>query len=108
MTAEGFDQVMHLHVRAALFGIKYAVPAMKAVGVREISGFIAGDLTREKALAAAQQATRRYAKRQYTWLRHRLKSSKKLQKLAMEAQYSERILPEIFSFIRQFLLTTRK
>jgi tRNA dimethylallyltransferase len=84
------------------------LPAMKAVGVREISGFIAGDLTREKALAAAQQATRRYAKRQYTWLRHRLKSSKKLQKLAMEAQYSERILPEIFSFIRQFLLTTRK
>jgi len=84
------------------------LPAMKAVGVREISGFIAGDLTREEALAAAQQATRRYAKRQYTWLRHRLKSSKKLQKLAMEAQYSERILPEIFSFIRQFLLTTRK
>ncbi len=32
VTAEGFDQVMHLHVRAALFGIKYAVPAMKAVG----------------------------------------------------------------------------
>jgi NAD(P)-dependent dehydrogenase (short-subunit alcohol dehydrogenase family) len=32
VTAEGFDQVMHLHVRAALFGIKYAVPAMKKTG----------------------------------------------------------------------------
>jgi NAD(P)-dependent dehydrogenase (short-subunit alcohol dehydrogenase family) len=32
VTAEGFDQVMHLHVRAALFGMKYAVPLMKAVG----------------------------------------------------------------------------
>src|ERR1700733_435450 len=32
VTAEGFDSVMHLHVRAALFGMKYAVPAMKAVG----------------------------------------------------------------------------
>lgn len=32
VTAEGFDSVMHLHVRAALFGIKYAVPAMKANG----------------------------------------------------------------------------
>jgi len=31
-TAEGFDAVMHLHVRAALFGIKYAVPAMRASG----------------------------------------------------------------------------
>jgi NAD(P)-dependent dehydrogenase (short-subunit alcohol dehydrogenase family) len=32
VTEEGFDSVMHLHVRAALFGIKYAVPAMKAQG----------------------------------------------------------------------------
>jgi NAD(P)-dependent dehydrogenase (short-subunit alcohol dehydrogenase family) len=32
VTAEGFDAVMHLHVRAALFGMKYAVPLMKAQG----------------------------------------------------------------------------
>lgn len=32
VTAEGFDSVMHLHVRAALFGIKYATPAMRKVG----------------------------------------------------------------------------
>ena len=32
VTAEGFDSVMHLHVRAALFGMKYAAPAMKAQG----------------------------------------------------------------------------
>ena len=32
MTAEGFDSVMHLHVRAALFGMKYAVPLMRAQG----------------------------------------------------------------------------
>lgn len=32
VTAEGFDQVMHLHVRAALFGMKYAVPVMKKTG----------------------------------------------------------------------------
>jgi tRNA dimethylallyltransferase len=75
--------------------------------VREIAGFLAGKLTREQALNAAQQATRRYAKRQYTWLRHRLKSGKKLQKLTLEEKFSERLLPEIFSFIRQFLLTTR-
>lgn len=32
VTAEGFDSVMHLHVRAALLGMKYAVPAMKKAG----------------------------------------------------------------------------
>ena len=32
ITAEGFDSVMHLHVRAAMFGIKYAAPVMKAQG----------------------------------------------------------------------------
>lgn len=32
VTAEGFDSVMHLHVRAALFGIKYAAPAMRRTG----------------------------------------------------------------------------
>ena len=32
VTAEGFDSVMHLHVRAALFGIKYAVPVMRKNG----------------------------------------------------------------------------
>jgi NAD(P)-dependent dehydrogenase (short-subunit alcohol dehydrogenase family) len=32
VTAEGFDSVMHLHVRAALFGMKYAVAAMRKAG----------------------------------------------------------------------------
>lgn len=32
VTAEGFDAVMHLHLRAALLGMKYAVPAMRAQG----------------------------------------------------------------------------
>jgi NAD(P)-dependent dehydrogenase (short-subunit alcohol dehydrogenase family) len=32
VTAEGFDSVMHLHIRAALFGMKHAVPHMKAQG----------------------------------------------------------------------------
>ena len=47
-----------------------ALPAMKAVGVREIIEHLEGQLTREEALALAQQETRRYAKRQLTWLRN--------------------------------------
>jgi tRNA dimethylallyltransferase len=103
-----FEQGAVEEVRALLARqLSPDLPAMKAVGVREIARFLAGDLTSEQALAAVQLATRRYAKRQYTWLRHRLQSGKKLQKLTLETQYSERLLPEIFSFIRQFLLTTR-
>src|SRR5579872_194313 len=84
------------------------LPAMKAVGVREIGGYLRGEYPRDAALAAAQQATRRYAKRQYTWFRNRLPASKKLQKITMDTQFSEKVLPEIFSFIRQFLLTESK
>jgi len=32
VTAESFDAVMHLHVRAAMFGIKHAAPIMRAQG----------------------------------------------------------------------------
>lgn len=46
------------------------LPVMRAIGVREIAQYLAGELTREQALAAGQQATRRYAKRQYTWFAH--------------------------------------
>lgn len=46
------------------------LPVMRAIGVREIAGWLRGDLLREEAIARGQQATRNYAKRQYTWLRH--------------------------------------
>ena len=45
------------------------LPAMKAVGVRELAMYLRGDLTLNDAIAAAQQETRRYAKRQMTWMR---------------------------------------
>lgn len=46
------------------------LPVMRAIGVPEIAGYLAGESSREQAILAGQQATRRYAKRQYTWLRH--------------------------------------
>jgi len=46
------------------------LPVMRAIGVREIGALISGEISREEALAAGQQATRRYAKRQYTWFAH--------------------------------------
>ena len=46
------------------------LPVMRAIGVPELCAFIKGSLTLEKAIEAGQQATRRYAKRQYTWFAH--------------------------------------
>ena len=46
------------------------LPVLRAIGVREIGQYLSGELTREQAIAAGQQATRRYAKRQYTWFAH--------------------------------------
>ena len=46
------------------------LPVMRAIGVRELSGYLVGDITLDEAIAAGQQATRRYAKRQYTWFAH--------------------------------------
>ncbi len=46
-----------------------ALPILKAVGVREIAAHLRGETSRDDALAAAQQETRRYAKRQTTWMR---------------------------------------
>ena len=47
-----------------------ALPAMKAVGVREIAAWLAGRATRAEAVDTLQQATRNYAKRQLTWFRN--------------------------------------
>ena len=43
------------------------LPVMRAIGVPELGAMIRGELSREQAIAAGQLATRRYAKRQYTW-----------------------------------------
>ena len=47
-----------------------ALPAMKAVGVREFAAHLAGETTLERAVEATRQATRNYAKRQLTWFRN--------------------------------------
>ena len=45
------------------------LPAMRAHGVRELTAYLSGALTREEAVAKAKTESRRYAKRQMTWLR---------------------------------------
>ncbi len=44
-----------------------ALPVMRAIGVREVAAYLAGETDAETATASAQLATRQYAKRQNTW-----------------------------------------
>jgi tRNA dimethylallyltransferase len=46
------------------------LPVMRAIGVEEIAAYLLGQVTLDEAISAGQQATRRYAKRQYTWFAH--------------------------------------
>jgi len=46
------------------------LPVMRAIGVPELSAYLLGRASLDEAIAAGQQATRRYAKRQYTWFAH--------------------------------------
>jgi tRNA dimethylallyltransferase len=82
-------------------GLSPDLPAMKAVGVPELARHLAGAIPLDEAIRLGQQATRRYAKRQMTWFRHQLSAN-----VTFDAQFSESLMPQIFSFIRQFLLTT--
>lgn len=52
-----------------------SLPVMKVIGVPELAAYLRGEMTREEAMAKAQQATRNYAKRQLTWFRHQMKEA---------------------------------
>lgn len=48
------------------------LPAMKAIGVRELTAAEAGEISIDEAISRSKAATRQYAKRQATWFRHQL------------------------------------
>jgi tRNA dimethylallyltransferase len=53
-------------------GLDPDLPAMKAIGVRELQAAMAGQVSFAEAIERAKIATRQYAKRQATWFRHQL------------------------------------
>ena len=81
-------------------GLPRSRPVMKAIGVAQLAAVLAGEMALEAAIAAAQQATRNYAKRQYTWFRHQIIADQTVKtKLSKSAEAG------IFSKIRHFVLT---
>jgi len=65
MVAEGaIEEVAALAARK----LGADLPAMRALGVPEITAYLAGEMPLEDAIARAKLETRRYIKRQLTWL----------------------------------------
>lgn len=67
MMAEGtLDEVEKLAARQ----LDPQLPIMRALGVSALIAYLKGDISRDAAIAQAQQQTRNYAKRQYTWFKN--------------------------------------
>jgi tRNA dimethylallyltransferase len=81
-------------------GLDPGLPAMKAVGVGELLRYLHGELAFEAAIAAAQRATRRYAKRQTTWFRHQTAAD-----LIFVEPFSQDLLRLSLRFVRESVLT---
>jgi tRNA dimethylallyltransferase len=69
MVAEGaLDEAAAVMAR----GLPPDAPGMKAVGAPELMAHLAGETTLAEAMDRARAATRRYAKRQMTWMRNQM------------------------------------
>jgi len=84
-------------------GLSPVLPANKALGLPELRRHLHGEIDLSMATALAQQMSRNYAKRQMTWFRHQLPDATTMPHIshALIAEFSERNLPEIMSFILQ-------
>ncbi len=76
------------------------LPIMKALGVPELISHIRGEIDLDTAATAVKTGTRRYAKRQLTWLRRNMISWKEV---SLEDIFKDG--ENFFSFISHFLLT---
>ena len=65
------------------------LPAMKAVGYRELAACLRGEASLAEALEAAQRETRRYAKRQSTWLRGQMADWPRIEAVDHESQWRQ-------------------
>lgn len=77
------------------------LPAMKALGVPELRAYLHGDMALPDAVTMAATKSRRYAKRQHTWLKSQI-----IIEFSENKKYSESLWSSFFAFIRENGLTS--
>lgn len=90
LAAGALDEV----ARLAALGLDPGLPAMRALGVRPLLAHLAGEMSLEQAVARAKTDTRRYAKRQLTWLRSNMIAWKWLSEQDLET-----IVHQVFAIV---------
>jgi tRNA dimethylallyltransferase len=75
-------------------GLDPSLPVMKAIGVREIMAVQAGEVSLSAAVEQASRDSRRYAKRQMTWIRNNFNAE-----ITLKEKYLERNIEEIFAIL---------
>jgi tRNA dimethylallyltransferase len=70
--------------RLAGLGLSPELPIMRALGVAPLTAHLAGKMGLEQAVATAKADTRKYAKRQLTWLRRNMIAWKAISQQQME------------------------
>ena len=93
LAAGALDEVRALAASA----LDPSLPVMRALAVPELIRHLAGELDLEVAAGLAKQATRRYAKRQMTWFRNKMRAWAWIVAQDSESFY-ERIIPEMINF----------
>ena len=88
--AGALDEVARLSARK----LDPDLPVMKALGVKPLAAVQAGQLDEAAAIELIKRDTRRYAKRQMTWLRNNF-----ISKIDTDSLYSESLFEKIFSKI---------
>jgi tRNA dimethylallyltransferase len=100
LAAGALDEVRTLLARA----YDPHLPVMKSLGVPELAAHLRGELSLEAATEAARRKTRRYAKRQLTWLRHQILGNDR-SVVAVKTKESLRINDDLFNKILRKVLT---
>ena len=88
--AGGLDEVRDL----LALNLDPRLPAMKALGVPQLRQYLKGEVALEYAIEKTKTETRRYAKRQLTWIKRNMIAWKQV-----NAQQMEKIIEYFLSFI---------
>jgi tRNA dimethylallyltransferase len=80
--------------RLVALGLSWELPIMRALGVAPLAAHLRGEMELEKAVATAKADTRKYAKRQMTWLRRNMIAWRSISAQEMES-IDRSILPFI-------------
>ncbi|MCX7914105.1 MAG: hypothetical protein N2511_05925, partial [Thermodesulfovibrionales bacterium] len=56
-------------IRQRCNGYPFNLPALQAIGYKELLSYLKGEIVLERAIALIKKRSRNYAKRQYTWFK---------------------------------------